>query len=93
MERKHASGKFPPTFVYVMLVVWVVLIIATGFVFDVKTAAYALSVSLIAVATARVTLPDGAVPRVRSKTHDAIILCSGAIAVFLLAGWGNTPPV
>ncbi|MCI7306077.1 MAG: hypothetical protein MR522_07450 [Trueperella sp.] len=91
--EKYAGGKFPPVIVYVLLVAWVGAIIAAGFLLDVQTAAYALSASCVAIAVARVALPDGAVPRVRSKTHDAAILCLAAGALFALAAWGNTPPV
>lgn len=90
---KYAGGKFPPVIVYVLLVAWVGAIIATGFLLDVQRAVYALSASCVAIAVARVTLPDGAVPRVRSKAHDATILCLCAAALFMLAAWGNTPPV
>lgn len=93
MDSKYAGGKFPPAIVYVLLIAWVATVLAIGFLLDVSTAAYALSASLIAVAIARVSLPNGAVPRVRTKTHDAAVLIIGAIALFILAAWGNTPAV
>lgn len=87
------SRKFPPAPVYVLLAGWIGAVVAIGFIADVRTATYALAVSLLVFAFARVVLPDGAVPRVRSKAHDAVVAVIFAVLLIALAPWGNTPPV
>ncbi|QOQ38453.1 hypothetical protein [Trueperella pecoris] len=92
-ERDKGSSKFPPAIVYVLLVAWVAAVLAAGFLADVQVATYLLSASLVSIAAARVALPNGAVPWVRTKAHDATVLMIGAVLLFALAAWGNTPPV
>lgn len=90
---KVAARKFPPTIVYIAMLTWIGAVVAISYIADVKTAAYALAVSLLAIAGLRLTLPDGAIPRIRSRAHDAGTSVLLAVLLLALARWGNAPPV
>ena len=92
-ETKDAGRKFPPTIVYGAMLIWIGVVIGIALIVDVKTAAYALALSLLVSALARLALPDGAIPRVRSKIHDAGIATIFAALLVALGRWGNAPPV
>ncbi|VEI12767.1 hypothetical protein [Trueperella bialowiezensis] len=89
----RSPNKFPPAGVYALGLLWLAVIVALAFAVDVKTAAYVLGGSLIAYAAARAILPTGAIPRVRSKIHDAGIALVFAALLFALGSWGNALPV
>lgn len=92
-EATEASRKFPPTIVYGVMLIWIGAVIGIAFIVDVQTAAYALALSLLVSALARLALPNGAIPRVRSKIHDAGIATIFAVLLLALGRWGNAPPV
>lgn len=92
-HEKYAGGKFPPVIVYAALLVWLGIVVAIGYMVDVRTASYALAGSLLVLALARLVLPTGAILRIRSKAHDAGIATIFAVLLVALARWGNSPPV
>lgn len=92
-EKMATGGKFPHVLVYVVTVVWLVIVAALAFTADVKTAAWVLAVSLVFFALARLVLPTGTIPRIRTKAHDAAVALILAGFLVALAQWGNAPPV
>lgn len=71
----------------VLLAVGLVCVVAVSV--DGRTAAYTLAGVLAGVGVARLVLPARWIPVVRSRTFDVSVVFVLAVAVALLAPWGN----
>ncbi|MDP9801445.1 hypothetical protein J2S49_001521 [Arcanobacterium wilhelmae] len=83
--------QLPPLGYYVVLIAWLVVAIGTAFLVNVGWAADVLATGFVAHALARVILPAGTVPQVRSKLVDVAWCLAFAGAITFFASFGNTP--
>lgn len=87
------NAHFSHPVVYWACAAWIGIVIALAFLADPRVAILALAGSFVVLAVARLTLPTGYVPSVRSRITDAATLLLLAAALFFLARFALTPPV
>ncbi|QJC22220.1 DUF3017 domain-containing protein [Arcanobacterium buesumense] len=85
--------RVPSVFFFILLVAWLVCVIILSFIWGVQPAMYTFAASLGGLALARLVLPVGMVPQVRSRWFDVVTLIVLALVLAYFANWGDTPAV
>ncbi|MGV9185150.1 hypothetical protein [Arcanobacterium canis] len=85
--------QLPPVGYYVALILWLVAVVAVSFVVNVEWSADVLASGFVAHALARVLLPAGKVPQVRTRRVDVFWCLAFAGVIAFFASFGNTPQI
>ncbi|USR78996.1 DUF3017 domain-containing protein [Arcanobacterium pinnipediorum] len=82
--------RVPSIFFFGILLAWIGVVILLSFTWGVQPAMYTFAGSLIGLALARLILPAGMVPQVRSRWFDVLTLLGLAMVLGYFANWGDT---
>ncbi|QRV01741.1 DUF3017 domain-containing protein [Arcanobacterium phocisimile] len=82
--------RVPSLVFFALLVGWIGVVIVLSFTWGVQPAMYTFAASLGVLALARLVLPAGMVPQVRSRWFDVVTLLGLALILSYFANWGDT---
>ncbi|WP_216382253.1 DUF3017 domain-containing protein [Arcanobacterium phocae] len=85
--------RVPSVFFFVLLALWIVVVMVLSYVWGAQPAMYTFAGSLAVLALARLVLPAGMIPQVRSRWFDVATLLTLALVLAYFANWGDTPAV
>lgn len=86
-------NQFPIAFYYFGIALWIVVLVVGAYFWGAHITAYAIGVTLLALAAMRAFLPAGTIPVIRSRKVDVATFLILAVAVLGLASWGAVPAV